>query len=225
MTLGISESCFRNWVAQADVDEGRPEGLSSNERAELDAFSRRVVGWSIADHIRSELVVDAVQMAIWRRQAPEGQVVAHSDLGSIYTSWAFGRRLRGACLLGSMGTIGDCFDNSVAETFCGSLQLELVDEHRWTTRQQLALAIFDWTKLGTTRAAGTATARCSAPSTTNKPTRRPRRRHDHHNQPVRWIGGSSLGPSITSPCKSNTFPAPSSWPNWRPVTTRSPFRS
>ena len=110
----------------------------------LDAFSRRVVGWSIADHIRSELVVDAVQMAIWRRQPPEGQTVAHSDHGSQYTSWAFGRRLRGAGLLGSMGTIGDCFDNSVAESFFGTLQLELLDEHRWSTRQQLALAIFDW---------------------------------------------------------------------------------
>jgi putative transposase len=110
----------------------------------LDAFSRRVVGWSIADHIRSELVVDAVQMAIWRRQPPEGQVIAHSDHGSTYTSWAFGRRLRSAGLLGSMGSIGDCFDNSVAESFFGSLQLELLDEHRWTTREQLALAIFDW---------------------------------------------------------------------------------
>jgi putative transposase len=110
----------------------------------LDAFSRRVVGWSIADHIRSELVVDAVQMAIWRRQPPEGQVIAHSDHGSTYTSWAFGRRLRSAGLLGSMGSIGDCFDNSVAESFFGTLQLELLDEHQWSTRQQLALAIFDW---------------------------------------------------------------------------------
>jgi len=110
----------------------------------LDAFSRRVVGWSIADHMRSELVVDAVQMAIWRRQPPRGQTVAHSDHGSQYTSWAFGRRLRGAGLLGSMGSIGDCFDNSVAESFFGTLQLELLDEHRWTTRDQLALAIFDW---------------------------------------------------------------------------------
>lgn len=110
----------------------------------LDAFSRRVVGWSIADHIRSKLVVDAVQMAIWRRQPPQGQTVAHSDHGSQYTSWAFGRRLRTAGLLGSMGSIGDCFDNSVAESFFGTLQLELLDEHRWTSRQQLALAVFDW---------------------------------------------------------------------------------
>jgi putative transposase len=110
----------------------------------LDAFSRRVVGWSIADHIRAELVVDAVQMAIWRRRPLPGQTVAHSDHGSQYTSWAFGRRLRTAGLLGSMGTIGDCFDNSVAESFFGTLQLELLDQHRWASRQQLALAIFDW---------------------------------------------------------------------------------
>jgi putative transposase len=112
--------------------------------AVLDAYSRRVVGWSIADHIRSELVVDALQMAVWRRQPTEGQTIAHSDHGSQYTSWAFGRRLRAAGLLGSMGSIGDCFDNSVAESFFGSLQLELLDEHLWATRDQLANAIFDW---------------------------------------------------------------------------------
>ena len=61
-----------------------------------------------------------------------------------YTSWAFGRRLRAAGLLGSMGSIGDCFDNSVAESFFGTLQLELLDQHPWADRQQLALAIFEW---------------------------------------------------------------------------------
>jgi putative transposase len=110
----------------------------------LDAFSRRVVGWSIADHIRTELVVDALQLALWRRRPAPGRTVAHSDHGSTYTSWAFGRRLRGAGLLGSMGTIGDCFDNSVAESFFGTLQLELLDEHRWETRRQLGAAIFEW---------------------------------------------------------------------------------
>jgi len=79
----------------------------------LDAYSRRVVGWSIADHIRSELVVDALQMAIWRRQPKAGKTICHSDHGAQYTSWAFGRRLRAAGLLGSMGTVGDCFDNSM----------------------------------------------------------------------------------------------------------------
>ena len=74
----------------------------------------------------------------------QGPDIAHSDHGAQYTSWAFGRRLRTAGLLGSMGTIGDCFDNSVAESFFGTLQLELLDQHRWTTRHQLALAMFDW---------------------------------------------------------------------------------
>jgi putative transposase len=110
----------------------------------LDAWSRRVVGWSIADHIRSELVVDAVQMAIWRRRPAPGRTIAHSDHGSVYTSWAFGRRIRGAGLVGSMGTIGDCFDNSMAESFFGTLQLELLDEHHWRTRNELAQAIFEW---------------------------------------------------------------------------------
>jgi putative transposase len=132
----------RLWVM--DVTEHRTGEGKVYLAAVLDAYSRRVIGWSIADHIRSELVVDALQMAIWRRQPAAGQTIAHSDHGSQYTSWAFGRRLRHAGLLGSMGTIGDCFDNSVAESFFGSLQLELLDEHRWDTRDQLANAIFDW---------------------------------------------------------------------------------
>ena len=110
----------------------------------LDAWSRRVVGWSIADHMRAELVVDALQMAIWRRQPPPGQTVAHSDHGSVYTSWSFGRRLRTAGLLGSMGSIGDAYDNSVVESFFGTMQLELLDRTHWTTRRELALAIFEW---------------------------------------------------------------------------------
>ena len=112
--------------------------------AVLDGFSRRVIGWSIADHMRSELVVDALQMAVWRRQPLTNHTVAHSDHGSQYTSWAFGRRLRSAGLLGSMGSIGDCFDNAVVESFFGTMQLELLDQRRWESRQQLALAIFEW---------------------------------------------------------------------------------
>ena len=132
----------RLWVM--DVTEHPTENGKAYLAVVLDAFSRRVVGWSIADHMRSELVVDALQMAIWRRRPSAGQTIAHSDHGSTYTSWAFGRRLRGAGLLGSMGSIGDCFDNSVAESFFGTLQLELLDEHRWESRQQLAQAIFEW---------------------------------------------------------------------------------
>lgn len=111
----------------------------------LDAWSRRVIGWSIADHIRAELVVDALQMAIWRRRPPEGQTVHHSDHGSQYTSWAFGRRLRAAGVLGSMGSIGDAYDNAMAESFFSTMQRELLDEQpRWATRHQLAQAVFEW---------------------------------------------------------------------------------
>jgi putative transposase len=109
----------------------------------LDVFSRRVVGWSIADHLRTELVVDALDMARWRRKPPAGTVL-HSDHGCQYTSWAFGQRLRAAGLLGSMGSIGDCYDNSLMESFFGTLQLELLDSGHWATRQDLASAIFEW---------------------------------------------------------------------------------
>jgi putative transposase len=87
-------------------------------------------------------------MAIWRRRPAPGATKAHSDHGSTYTSWACGRRLRGAGILGSMGSIGDCFDNAVAESFFGTLQLELLDEHRWENRQQLALAVFELIEAG-----------------------------------------------------------------------------
>jgi putative transposase len=110
----------------------------------LDVYSRRVVGWSIADHLRTELVLDALDMARWRRKPAPGGTVLHADHGCQYTSWAFGQRLRAAGLLGSMGSVGDCYDNSLAESFFGTLQLELLDTRTWATRQELANAIFEW---------------------------------------------------------------------------------
>ena len=96
---------------------------------------------------------------------------------------AFGRRLRSAGLLGSMGSIGDCFDNSVAESFFGTLQLELLDEHRWATASSSLLPCSTGSKFGTTPTVATPIAGCSA-----SPTTRPSTRHDHHNPPVRWNG-------------------------------------
>ncbi len=109
----------------------------------IDAFSRMVVGWSIADHLRTELVVDALDMACWRRK-PAAGTVHHADHGTQYTSWAFGQRLRAAGLLGSMGTVGDALDNAVAEAFFATLQTELLDRHHWSDRRQLARAMFDY---------------------------------------------------------------------------------
>jgi putative transposase len=112
--------------------------------AVLDVYSRRIVGWSIADHLRAELVVDAIEMARWRRRPQPGQTIVQSDRGSQYTAWAFGQRLRSAGLLGSMGRVASALDNSMMESFFGTLQLELLDRQSWTTRAELARAIFEW---------------------------------------------------------------------------------
>lgn len=110
----------------------------------LDAWNRQVVGQSIADHLRAELVVDALDLACWRQKPIAGQTVHHSDHGTQSTSWAFGQRLRHAGLLGSMGTVGDALDNAVAESFFATMQTELLDRRVWDTRTQLAQAIFEW---------------------------------------------------------------------------------
>ena len=111
--------------------------------AVIDACTRRVVGWSIADHIRSELVVDALQMARWQRRPPPGTIV-HSDRGSAYTSWVFGHRLREAGLLGSMGRVASSVDNALIESFWSTMHRELLDRRHWTSRVELASAIFEW---------------------------------------------------------------------------------
>lgn len=109
----------------------------------LDAYSRRVVGWAMADHIRAELVVEALQMALWNRRPAPG-LVHHSDQGSQYTSLAFGRTLRAAGVVASMGSVGDAYDNALAESFFATLQTELLDRHTWPTRRQLRIAVFDY---------------------------------------------------------------------------------
>lgn len=110
--------------------------------AVIDAWSRRVVGWSIADHIRSELVVDALEMARWQRR-PDGTIV-HADRGAQYTSWIFGHRLRSAGLLGSMGRVASSVDNALIESFWSSMQRELLDRRDWDSRVELASAMFEW---------------------------------------------------------------------------------
>lgn len=123
------------------------EHLTSEGRvyccAVLDVFTRQVVGWSIADHMRSELVVDALEMARWRRRPAPGTIV-HADRGSQYTSWIFGHRLRAAGLLGSMGRVASSVDNSMIESFWSSMQRELLDRQNWSTKAELASAIFEW---------------------------------------------------------------------------------
>jgi putative transposase len=108
-----------------------------------DAYSRRIVGWAMAEHMRAELVVDALGMAIARRR-PRPGLVHHSDQGSQYVSLAFGQQAREAGIAVSMGSRGDCFDNAVAESFFATLKKELVHRDSWRTRRELGSAVFDY---------------------------------------------------------------------------------
>jgi putative transposase len=112
--------------------------------AAIDAYTRRIVGWSIADHMRTELVVDTLGMAITRRQPEPYSAILHADHGCQFTSWTFGKRLADAGIVPSMGSVGDCYDNSLVESFWGTMQLELLDSRTWKTRAELANAIFEW---------------------------------------------------------------------------------
>ena len=108
----------------------------------IDAFSRRVASWSMANHLRSELVEDALDMALGQRR-PDG-VIHHSDQGSQYTSVAFGNRCRQAGVRPSMGSVGDCYDNALCESFFASLECELIDRRRFATRYEARTALFEY---------------------------------------------------------------------------------
>ena len=107
----------------------------------VDVWSRRVVGWSMATHLRTELVLDAMNMAVWQRR-PE-RVIHHSDQGTQYTSIAFGLRCKEVGVRPSMGSVGDCYDNALCESFFASLECELLDQHRFRTQAQAKMAVFD----------------------------------------------------------------------------------
>jgi putative transposase len=108
----------------------------------LDAFSRRVVGWAMATHLRTELVLAALDMAVQQRR-PEG-VIHHSDQGSQYTSIAFGKRCREAGVKPSMGSVGDCYDNAMCESFFATLECELLDRTRFRSHAEARLAVFEF---------------------------------------------------------------------------------
>jgi putative transposase len=111
----------------------------------IDAFSRRIVGWQFAGHMRTDLVVDALRMALTRRRhGADVELVHHSDAGSQYTSYAFQQVLDDHQVLGSIGSVGDAYDNSMAESFVDSFKTELIADRVWRTRTQLELAIVEW---------------------------------------------------------------------------------
>lgn len=109
----------------------------------LDVFSRRIVGWSMAEHLRTELVVSALEMAVWTRHPGTG-VIHHSDHGCQYTSLLFGERSQSVGIRCSMGSVGDCYDNAMAESFFATLECELLVRHSFRTHLEARTALFEY---------------------------------------------------------------------------------
>jgi putative transposase len=171
LELGIAGASRRRWVTTTTRDERlrpAPDLVSRNFAAEgpdrlwvadityiptwagflylavvMDVFSRRVVGWSMENHLRTELVMAALTMALHQRR-PEGGVIHHSDQGCQYTSISFGMRCKAANVRPSMGTVGDCFDNAMCESFFATLECELLCRNRFKNREEARMAVFEF---------------------------------------------------------------------------------
>ena len=109
----------------------------------LDVWSRKVVGWAMSSRLAKEIVLAALQMAVEQRRPPDG-VIHHSDQGCQYTSIEFGKRCREAGVRPSMGSVGDCYDNAMCESFFATLECELLDRSRFADRTEAELAVFDF---------------------------------------------------------------------------------
>ena len=109
----------------------------------LDVWSRRIVGWSMATHLRAELVLAALDMALEQRR-PKSEVIHHSDQGSQYTAVDFGKRCAAAGVRPSMGSVGDCYDNALCESFFATLECELLDRRKFKTPSEARLAVFEF---------------------------------------------------------------------------------
>jgi putative transposase len=108
----------------------------------LDVFSRKIVGWAMETSLRTELMLAAIDMAITMRKPKE--VIHHSDHGCQYTSYAFGKRCQEAGIMPSMGTVGDAYDNAMAESFFATLEREVLNRRRFKSQAEAKMAIFDW---------------------------------------------------------------------------------
>lgn len=113
----------------------------------FDMHSRRVVAWSIDSSQTAALATNAISMAISNRSPLPPGTLIHSDHGVQFTSWAFTRRAKESGLVPSMGSVGDCYDNAVIESFWGRVQTELLDRRRWRTRIELANALFEYLEI------------------------------------------------------------------------------
>jgi putative transposase len=154
----------------------------------VDLASRRVVGWALADHMRTELVADALMVAFGSRRPPAG-VIFHPIGAVSYTSRDFRQLAADHGIVLSLGRKGTCWD-AVAESFFATIKRELIDRRPWPTIAALRRAVFDWIRAGTTPAACTPVSATSAPPNT-KPsfTKAPAaKRPNQLNQPVRQSG-------------------------------------
>lgn len=171
---GISARRKRRWCRTTDSRHGlpvAPNDLNRNFKAEEpnsvwvtdityigtqegwlylavveDLFSRRIVGWSMADHMRTELVLGALDMAIGNR-LPEGELMHHSDRGSQYASFTYQKRLEEKGITCSMSRRANCLDNAVVESFFGTLKQELVHRRTWISRNQARSAIHEYIEI------------------------------------------------------------------------------
>jgi putative transposase len=111
----------------------------------IDAFSRKIVGWQLATHMRTDLVLDALKMALGQRgPGADVELIHHSDRGSQYTSIDYGQTLDDHGVLASVGSVGDAYDNALAESFVDSFKTELITDRVWRSRSQLELAIVEY---------------------------------------------------------------------------------
>jgi transposase InsO family protein len=109
----------------------------------LDVFSRLIVGWQLAGHLRTDLPLDALEMAIWPRQAKLDGLVHHSDAGCQYTSFRYTSRLAEVGVIPSIGSVADSFDNAMAESLNGTFKAELIDRQSWRTRDAVEFAVLE----------------------------------------------------------------------------------
>ena len=180
----------------------------------LDAFSRKVVGWAMGSDLRTQLVLDALNMAVGQRRPRE--VIHHSDQGSQYTSVAFGLRCEEARVRPSMGSVGDAYDNAMCESFFATLECELLQRRKFQTKAEPAWPSSSSSKDGITPAGGT------PPSATNRPSSRkdrPGRAYIRKPITVHQTGGTPVSPPRSwpvsiFPCLGGACPAHASFPRF-----------
>jgi putative transposase len=133
------------WIADITYVPTRYEGFLYLAVI-LDVFSRRVVGWAMAEHLRAELVIRALEMAVWNRR-PGAGVIHHSDHGCQYASLRFGERCQAVGIRCSMGSVGDCYDNAMAESFFATLECELLARQTFRTHLEARTALFEYIEI------------------------------------------------------------------------------